>query len=135
MQKRRINMDITQLMQHPLLSLVPSIIRNAVIFYMLCKVLDFLTGGLKIWKDPEKFKSRIMREGIIRWIGEIAAVVFVIAIDMFMGLNFYLTGFILATFIIKEGGSIDENLKDIGVDLPRIVFEKLGMLAKGNGGK
>lgn len=121
-------MDITQIIQHPLLSLVPKLIASLFIFYMLCKVLDFATGGLKIWKDPEKFKSRIMREGIIRWIGEIAGIIFVIGIDLLVGLNFYLTGFTLALFIIKEGGSIDENLKEIGVDLPSIVFEKLNVL-------
>lgn len=126
---------IMQGLEHPLLTLVPALVRNLLIFYMLCKVLDFVTGGLKVWKNPDDFKSRIMRDGIIRWIGEIAAIIFVIAIDLLLGLNFYLTIFTLGLFVVKEGGSVDENLKAIGVDLPQIVFEKLNLLAKGANNK
>lgn len=66
-----------------------------------------------------------MRDGIIRWIGELAGIVFVIALDLFLGFNFYLTGFTLGLFIYKEGGSITENLKAIEVVLPKEVTDKL----------
>nr|WP_286143865.1 phage holin family protein [Bacillus sp. UNCCL81] len=57
--------------------------------------------------------------------------VFVLALDIVLGLNFYLTGFTLALFIYKEGGSIVENLSAIGVVLPSQVEDKLKTFDKG----
>lgn len=114
-----------------LLSLLPKLIQTMMILYFLVKVLDFISGLLKTWKGVSKYQSRLMRDGIIRWIGELVGIVFVLAIDYVLGLNFYLTGFTLGLFIYKEGGSIQENLKAIGVELPGEVEEKLNMFDKG----
>jgi toxin secretion/phage lysis holin len=113
------------------LDLLPQIITNMMLFYFLVKVLDFITGLLKTWKGVSPYKSRVMRDGIIRWIGELVGIVFVLAIDFVLGLNFYLTGFTVGLFIYKEGGSIQENLKAIDVDLPTEVSEKLKAFGKG----
>lgn len=115
-----------------LLELLPKPIALALGFYFLTKVLDFITGLLKTWKGVVKYQSRIMRDGIIRWIGELVGIVFVLALDFALGLNFYLTGFTLGLFIYKEGGSIQENLKAIDVDLPKEVSEKFKAF-KGDG--
>lgn len=115
------------------LDLLPKIIQTMIFFYFLVKVLDFVSGLLKTWKGVKKYESRIMRDGIIRWIGELVGLVFVMAIDFILGLNFYLTGFTLALFIYKEGGSIQENLKAIGVDLPGEVKDKFKAFDKGDG--
>lgn len=115
------------------LELLPKLIRTMMLFYFLVKVLDFVSGLLKTWKGVSSYKSRVMRDGIIRWIGELVGIVFVLALDIVLGLNFYLTGFTLALFIYKEGGSIVENLKAIGVVLPEQVGEKLKDFDKGEG--
>lgn len=107
-----------------LLNTLPKLIQTALFFYFLVKILDFITGILKTWKGVSEYQSRVMRDGIIRWIGELVGIVFVLAIDFVLGLNFYLTGFTLGLFIYKEGGSIQENLKAIGVELPGEVKEK-----------
>lgn len=114
-----------------LIKLLPNIIQTMLIFYALVKVLDFTSGLLKTWKGVSKYESRTMRDGIIRWIGEIVGIVFVMAIDYVLGLNFYLTGFTLGLFIYKEAGSILENLTAIGVELPSEVQEKINMFDKG----
>jgi toxin secretion/phage lysis holin len=114
-----------------LLDLLPKPIQYALLFYFLVKVLDFISGLLKTWKGVNKYESRIMRDGIIRWIGELVGIVFVFAIDLVLGLNFYLTGFTLGLFIYKEGGSIMENLKAIDVDLPGEVKAKFKSFDKG----
>ncbi|MBT2727820.1 phage holin family protein [Bacillus sp. ISL-75] len=119
------------LMDFHLLEFLPKIIVTMLLFYFLVKVLDFVSGLLKTWKGVVKYQSRIMRDGIIRWIGELVGIVFVLAIDFVLGLNFYLTGFTLALFIYKEGGSIVENLKAIEVILPKEVSEKLKSFDKG----
>ncbi|MBT2722329.1 phage holin family protein [Bacillus sp. ISL-46] len=121
------------LMDFHLLAFLPKIIVTMLLFYFLVKVLDFVSGLLKTWKGVVKYQSRIMRDGIIRWIGELVGIVFVLAIDFVLGLNFYLTGFTLALFIYKEGGSIVENLKAIEVILPKEVSEKLKSFDKGEG--
>ncbi|WP_107951373.1 phage holin family protein [Lysinibacillus parviboronicapiens] len=123
-------MDITQILQHPILALVPKPILYMLLAYFAFKVLDFATGLLKTWKKVVGYKSAIMRDGIIRWISELVAIVFVIILDFMFGLNFYLTGFTLALFLYKEGGSIAENLSALGVDMPGIVRETLEKLNK-----
>jgi len=113
------------------IAILPKLIQTALMFYFLVKFLDFVTGLLKTWKGVSKYQSRVMRDGIIRWIGELVGIVFVLALDIVLGLNFYLTGFTLALFIYKEGGSIVENLRAIGVVLPAQVEEKLKSFDKG----
>ena len=124
-------MDATQIIQHPFLSLVPTTILYMLLAYFAFKVLDFATGLLKTWKKVSPYQSRIMRDGIIRWIGELVGITFVILLDLMFGLDFYLTGFTLALFLYKEGGSIAENLQALGVDMPGIVDETLEKLNKG----
>jgi len=114
-----------------IISLLPKLIQTALVFYFLVKILDFITGLLKTWKGVSPYKSRVMRDGIIRWIGELVGIVFVLALDVVLGLNFYLTGFTLALFIYKEGGSIVENLRAVGVVLPAQVEDKLKTFDKG----
>ncbi|MGG3803183.1 phage holin family protein [Metabacillus fastidiosus] len=118
-----------------LLGLLPKPIVGAFLFYFLVKVLDFATGLLKTWKGVVKYSSRIMRDGIIRWIGELIGIIFVLAIDFALGLNYYLTGFTVGLFIYKEGGSIQENLKEIGVDLHSVVRETFETFNKNGGNK
>ncbi|SFD43892.1 phage holin family protein [Bacillus sp. UNCCL81] len=113
------------------IAILPKLIQTTLMFYFLVKFLDFVTGLLKTWKGVSKYQSRVMRDGIIRWIGELVGIVFVLALDIVLGLNFYLTGFTLALFIYKEGGSIVENLRAIGVVLPAQVEEKLKSFDKG----
>ncbi|MFD4706108.1 phage holin family protein [Gottfriedia sp. NPDC058432] len=118
-------------MHNYIISILPSLIQGALLFYFLVKVLDFITGLLETWKGVSEYKSRTMRDGKIRWIGELVGIVFVLGLDIFLGLNFYLTGFTLALFIYKEGGSIVENLRAVGVVLPAQVEDKLKSFDKG----
>jgi len=118
-----------EFLQNGLLSLLPMTIAILVLAYLGCKFLDMLLGVLKTWKNGN-YKSRKMRDGIIRWIAEMVAIVFVIGIDLVLGLNFYLCGFTLSLFIYKEAGSIAENLGECGVELPSVVVEKLEVFNK-----
>lgn len=114
--------------QHPLLAAVPPLIKYGILVYFIFKTLDFSTGLLKTWKGVSAYKSATMRDGIIRWIAELVAITFVIVLDLFLGLNYYLTGFTVALFVYKEGGSIAENLQKLGVNMPGIVSETLEKL-------
>lgn len=118
-----------EFMQTGLLKILPQTVAILLIAYLGVKVIDMALGVLKTWKKGD-YKSSKMRDGIIRWIAEMVAIVFVIGIDLVLGLNFYLCGFTLSLFIYKEAGSILENLGECGVELPSIVIDKLEVLNK-----
>lgn len=118
-------MNLQYFISHPLLEIMPKPVAILIVAYLIIKVLDFVTGLLKTWKGVTDYNSNIMRDGLIRWIGELVGIVFVLLLDWVLGLNFYLTGFTLSLFVYKEGGSIAENLSAIGVDMPGIVNDKL----------
>lgn len=114
---------LQHIIEHPFIAYFPKAIQGLLLVYIIFKMMDFGTGLLKTWKGVTAYKSRLMREGLIRWIGEMVAIMFVIVIDIALGLNFYLSGATLALFVYKEGGSIAENLKLLGVNMPGILEE------------
>lgn len=118
------------LLEHPLVTFLPQPIMIMLATYFAFKVLDFATGLLKTWKGVISYKSSIMRNGIIVWIGEMVGICFVFIVDLALGMNFYLTGFTLGLYIYKEGGSIAENLRAIGVEMPGIVDDTLESFKK-----
>ena len=108
-----------------LLNLLPKTIMILFCLYLGCKGADFTLGILKTWKNKNTYKSRKMRDGIVRWVAELVAIVFVIALDLVLGLNFILITATLGLFIYKEAGSIIENLNECGVELPTILADRL----------
>ena len=107
-----------------LLSWLPTSVSTFLLAYLGVKIIDMLLGLLKAWKN-HNYRSSKMREGLVVWIAEMIAIIFVIGIDYVLGLNFMLCGFTLALFIYKECGSVLENLTECGVELPSAVAEKL----------
>ena len=122
-------MNILNLLENGLIDYLPKTIVIMLITYLAIKILDFLSGLLKTWKN-KNYKSSKMRDGLIKWIAELIAVIFVIVIDIMLGLEFYLCGLTLALFVYKECGSVIENLGQLGVELPNILKEKLEVLNK-----
>lgn len=114
------------LFQTNLLRQLPAFIIGMFLFYLISKIIDFGSGILKcLKKGGQGYKSSIMRDGIIKWVAELLAIVFVIGIDLLLGLNYLLCGFTLSLFIFKESGSILENLGECGVELPDALRDKL----------
>lgn len=122
-------MNILNLLENGLIDYLPKTIVIMLITYLAIKILDFASGLLKTWKN-KNYKSSKMRDGLIKWIAELIGVIFVILIDMMLGLEFYLCGLTLALFVYKECGSVIENLGQLGVELPNILKEKLEVLNK-----
>lgn len=124
------------LLQTNLLKTLPTFIVWMFIFYLVCKILDFTGGILKCFaKNGTGYRSAKMRDGIIKWVAELIAIVFVIGIDLLLGLNFLLCGFTLSLFIFKEGGSIVENIGECGVELPNAIKDKLEIFNVNSTGK
>ena len=118
-----------------LLSWLPVSVSTLLLAYLGVKIIDMILGLLKAWKN-HNYRSSKMREGLVAWVAEMVAIIFVIGIDCILGLNFMLCGFTVGLFIYKECGSVLENLAECGVELPEIVAEKLEVFnskSKGDG--
>ena len=94
-----------------------------IFIYLIFAAFDFITGFLKAWK-VEGFKSRKLRDGIVRLIAEIIAIVFTGILDFALGLSILMVSTKML-FIFKEAISIIENLGILGVDFPQIVKDKI----------
>ena len=106
---------------------IPEAISWLLVLYLAFKFIDVALGILKSMKN-KNYKSRKMRDGIIRFIAEFLGITFVLLIDIFLNLKFAVIGVTLALFAYKEAGSILENLGECGVTLPDIVSDKLEIL-------
>lgn len=85
---------------------------------------DILTGYLKAIK-LKKVNSSISRDGYIKKIGWIVAVIFGFIMDYVLKISLFLRGTTIVC-IATEGMSIYENLSEIGVKLPfSKYFEKI----------
>lgn len=115
---------LSGLLDKGLLNVLPSTLSMLIVIYFVFKIMDMLLGLLKSWKN-RNYKSGKMRDGLVKWVAEIIAILFVLISDLVLGLNSLLSGFTVALFIYKETGSIIENLYECGVDLPRPVVDKL----------
>lgn len=106
---------------------IPKALSWLIVFYASIKTIDMLSGVLKALKKKD-YRSRKMRDGLIRWVAELIAITFVLILDMFLGFKYALIGVTVSLFIYKEAGSIVENLGECGVTLPSIISEKLEVL-------
>lgn len=91
--------------------------------YLVLMVLDFLTGFLKALKT-EGFKSRKIRDGVIRVLAEIIAIFFGGVLSLLLEMEMIIIG-IKVLFVFKEAVSVSENLGAVGVFIPDWVLRNL----------
>ena len=95
--------------------------------FMLCGILifsDVITGYIKAFKF-KKVNSSISRDGFIKKISWIFALVLGFAIDYFVKVNIFLIGSALVC-VTTEGISVYENFGELGIKLKfNKYFEKI----------
>ena len=95
--------------------------------FLLCGIFvfaDVLTGYLKAFKN-KKVNSSISRDGYIKKVGWIVAILLAFLVDMLVEVDLFLIGSAIVC-IATEGISFYENLGEIGINLPfKKYFEKL----------
>lgn len=100
--------------------------------FILCGIFiftDVMTGYLKAIKS-RKINSSISRDGYIKKISWIIALILSFTIDYFVKVNLFLIGSAIVC-IATEGISVYENLGEIGIHLPfKKYFEKVNGGAK-----
>lgn len=87
--------------------------------FLLCGIFiftDVLTGYLKALKN-KKLNSSISRDGYIKKISWIVAILFGYAIDYLVKVNIFLIGSAIVC-ITTEAISVYENLSELGIKLP-----------------
>ena len=96
-----------------------SSIRESRTIFIVCAILifaDVLTGYLKAFKN-KILNSSISRDGFIKKIGWMIALLLGVALDYFIRIHIFLFG-TATVCIITEAISVYENLSDVGVKLP-----------------
>ena len=95
-----------------------------IIIPLILMAFDIATGSLNAWVKKD-FKSFKMREGLVKKVGEL----FVLAIgEIFtIGISFpkYVMWFLSIYIIVMELVSICENLKKMGVPIPKFISKAL----------
>ncbi len=102
-------------------------VNNPKTLFLLCGIFvfsDILTGYLKAIKN-KKVNSSISRDGFIKKISWVVALILGFAIDYFVKVNLFLIGSAIVC-IATEGVSVYENLGELGIKLPfKKYFEKM----------
>ena len=100
---------------------------NPKTLFLMCGLFifaDVATGYLKAFKF-KKANSSISRDGYIKKIGWIVALLMGFLVDILVGVNMFLVGSAVVC-IATEGISFYENLGELGIDLPfKEYFAKL----------
>ena len=104
-----------------------SSVKDSRTLFIVCSILifsDVLTGYLKALKN-KKINSSISRDGFIKKIGWIIALILGVLLDYFIHVHIFLFGTAIVC-LATEAISVYENLSDIGVKLPFAkYFEKV----------
>ena len=79
----------------------------------LCIFTDVITGYLKAFKS-KKLNSSISRDGYIKKVGWLVALLFGYLVDYLVKANLFLIGSVIVC-VLTEGGSIYENLEELGI--------------------
>lgn len=112
-----------------------SSVRDCRTLFVLCSVLifcDVITGYLKAWKEKD-INSSISRDGYIKKVGWIVALLLGVVLDQFIHVHLFLFGTAIVC-IATEAISVYENLSAVGVNLPFAkYFEKVKDLNKNEG--
>lgn len=97
------------------------------LLFILCGIFiftDVLTGYLKAFKT-KKINSSISRDGYLKKVSWLIALIFGFVIDYLVGTQLFLIGTAVVC-VITEGISVYENLGELGVSLPFTkYFEKV----------
>ena len=66
-----------------LLSWLPVSVSTLLLAYLGVKIIDMILGLLKAWKN-HNYRSSKMRDGLVAWVAEMVAIIFVIGIDFIL---------------------------------------------------
>lgn len=105
-----------------------------VYIYFCFKIIDFILGICKGFYQGN-FDTKVMRKGIIAWVGELCCIFLLAFIDNTFALANILVNSSISLFVFKEYSSITRNLQALGIEIPNIVDITIRNLFSNNDGK
>lgn len=87
---------------------------------LICIAVDFVTGVMHAWSTGH-LKSYKMRQGLARKSGELLILILGEAFTYGMTLPVYILWFLSAYIIFMELVSIIENLRKMGIKIPKFI--------------
>lgn len=108
---------------------VENLIKVSYVFYawVIIRLFDMATGIAAAWYNGV-FKSREMRQGMFRFLMEIAAIAFLKVIDYTFDLQISMSIICATFFIIKDIFSVLENFALCGVAIPKEITDRMASL-------
>lgn len=97
------------------------------VLFLPCALMaiDVLTGVIHAWATGH-LKSYRMREGLGRKAGEMVILIIAILFTVAFNLPTYIMGFFSLYIVFMELVSICENLRKLGIKIPKFVDRALG---------
>ena len=96
---------------------------------MCLMLIDFATGIIHAWASKH-LKSFKMREGLSKKAGELAILAIGEVFTVGMSIPLYVLTFLSAYIIFMAIVSICENLKKMGIKIPKFIDKALGNVEK-----
>lgn len=97
--------------------------------FILCVVLDIITGVLKGLIAEKGFSSKRMRQGFATKFGYLIIVVLATQFDKLMPEELpVIRTLVIYFYVAVEASSIVENLAQMGVPIPQVIIDRLSAL-------
>lgn len=96
---------------------------------LMLMFLDYITGVCKSFVQ-KKVNSSIGANGIIKKVVYLCIIAISVLLDQLLGTNGGLRSLVIMSFIFNEILSILENSSEMGIKIPKILYESLEKLNK-----
>lgn len=99
----------------------------ALISLIIVMILDYITGVMSAFYNKE-LSSKVGFKGILKKFFYLIIIALSVRIDNLMGESSLIRTFVIYYFVANDGLSILENAGELGIKLPKKLFEALDQL-------
>ena len=99
----------------------------ALVSLIIVMILDYITGVLSAYYNKE-LSSKIGFKGVLKKIFYLIIIALSVRIDILMGESDLIRTFVIYYFVANDGLSILENAGELGIKLPKKLFDALAQL-------
>lgn len=103
----------------------------ALVSLLIVMTLDYITGVLSAFYNKE-LSSKVGFKGILKKVFYLVIIALSVRIDNLMGQDNIIRTFVIYYFVANDGLSILENAGELGIKLPKKLYEALEQLRKGD---
>ena len=94
---------------------------------LIVMVLDYITGILSAFYNKE-LSSKVGFKGILKKVFYLVIIALSVRIDRLLGQDNLIRTFVIYYFVANDGLSILENAGELGIKLPKKLYEALDQL-------